>query len=258
MNKVVVILIVAVMSVSAFGAGFIGTPTAELQQGQWNVGFNYTYISTDLAKTKMTGLYDGVPESFKLEINDNNVQRYYAAVGYGITDAWEAYFQLGIADVKFQVKSDDCAGYNFDNDFAWGWGTRYTFHEQDNIRWGASLQMNWLDTGWDDKGTDYKTQIDYETYDLLIAVGPTVDMGGWNLYGGPFYYYLSGDLDLSGMETDEGVPVNFKYSGDLEEDSNIGGFVGAQLTLMENYDVTTELSFTGDGWALGAGIAVPF
>jgi len=261
MNKVVVGLLVAMMSVSAFGTGFIGTPTAELQQGEWNVGFNYTYISTDLAKTKLSGSDGGVPVSTKLEINDNNIQRYYGAIGYGLTDAWEAYVQLGIADVKDRSKIEEPGesweGHNFDNDFAWGWGTRYTFYEQDNIRWGASVQMNWLDTSWDDKGTDYKVQIDYETYDLLIAAGPTVDMGGWNLYGGPFFYMLDGDLDAKGTETD-GAPVNWKFSGDLEEDSNFGGFVGAQFALMENYDLTTELSFTGDGWALGAGIAVPF
>jgi len=241
-------LLVAIMSVSASGVGFIGTPTAELQQGQWNVGFNYTYISTDLAKTKMTGSED----PFNLEINDNNVQRYYGTIGYGLTDSWEAYAQLGIADVKANVREpgETEEGLNFDNDFAWGWGTRYTFYEQDNCRWGASLQMNFLNTSGDMETGGEKLQIDYDDYDLLIAVGPTIDMGGWNLYGGPFYYMLDGDIDAKGTDS--------KMSGDLEEDSNFGGFVGAQFALMENYDLTTELSFTGDGWAIGAGIAVQF
>jgi hypothetical protein len=236
-------LLVAVMGVNAFGVGFIGTPTAELDAGQWNVGFNYTYLSTDLATTNMTG-----SSSYKLEINDNNVQRYYGTIGYGLTDMWEAYVQLGLADVKSNTKvvGGTETGYNFDNDFAWGWGTRYTFYEQDKVRWGASVQMNWLDTCWDSGGV----KVDYSDYDLLVGVGPTVDMGGWNLYGGPFYYMLDGDLDIKG--------AGMKWSGDLEEDSNIGGFIGAQCTVMEKYDVTTELSFTGDGWAIGAGIAVPF
>ena len=258
MNKMTMLvgLLVAIMSVSASGVGFIGTPTAELDQGQWNAGFNYTYISMDLAKTTIK---DGDGSSIKAEINDNNVQRYYGAIGYGVTDVWEAYVQLGIADTKIKTRDaddpgDDWDGLNFDNDFAWGWGTRYTFYEQDNVRWGASLQMNFLDTSWDDKGTDWEEQIDYESYDLIIAVGPTVDMGGWNLYGGPFYYMLDGDLDGNG--TDAGS--SYKFSGDLEEDSNIGGFVGAQCMLMEKYCMTTELCFTGDGFAIGAGVAVPF
>ena len=255
MNKMIMLLglLVAIMSVSASGVGFIGTPTAELDQGQWNVGFNYTYISMDLDDTT-TKFGDGSSE--KNEINDNNVQRYYGTIGYGLTDVWEAYVQVGIADVKAQTREvgdPDWEGMNFDNDFAWGWGTRYTFHEQDNCRWGASVQMNWLDTSWDDKGTD-TIQIDYESYDLIIAVGPTVDMGGWNLYGGPFYYMLDGDLD--GKGTVSGSP--FTFSGDLEEDSNIGGFVGVQCMLMEKYCITTELSFTGEGYAIGAGVAVLF
>ena len=100
-------------------------------------------------------------------------------------------------------------------------------------------------------------QIDWETYDLLIAVGPTVDMGGWNLYGGPFYYMLDGDLDMEGYETWATGTGIWEASGDLEADG-IGGFVGAQFTLMEKCDLTAEFSFTGDGMAIGAGVAVLF
>lgn len=251
-------LLVAIMSVSASGVGFVGTPTAGLEKGQWNVGVNYTYMSMDLSKTKFAGTEAGTALSTKLSINDNKIQRYYAGVGYGVTDVWEAYVQLGIADVKARmitdVPGDTESGYNFDNNFAWGWGTRYTFYEQDTVRWGASLQMNWLDTSWDDKGAGWKTTFDYADYDLLIGVGPTADMGGWNLYGGPFFYMISGDLDVKGIDEDGAT----KLSCDLEADSNIGGFVGAQCTVMEKYDITTELSFTSDGWAIGAGIAMPF
>ena len=112
-----------------------------------------------------------------------------------------------------------------------------------------------------------EVQIDWDSYDLLFAVGPTVDMGGWNLYGGPFYYMHKGDLDVEITETYEisgGTPVvtistveKSKESGDLEADS-FGGFVGAHFTMMENYNMTTELSFTGDGWAIGAGVCYAF
>jgi len=274
MKKMAVVLglIVAMMSVNAFGVGFIGTPTAELEKSQWNVGFNFTYISTDLAKTKETenwqdldaggAVVDSGTDTGKLSISDNDIQRYYGTIGYGVTDVWEAYVQLGIADVKAKFKGDDpddtWNGLNFDNDFAWGWGTRYTFYEQDNIRWGATLQMNWLDTSWDGKGADWKEQIDYSSYDLLIGVGPTVDMGGWNLYGGPFFLMIDGDLDGKGTESDGEGSSTYKYSADLEEDGNFGGFIGAQISLKENCDMTAEFTFTGDGMAIGAGVAWAF
>jgi hypothetical protein len=247
-------LLVAILSINAYGVGILGTPTAELDQGQWNVGFNYAYLSTDLDTTTLKG----TEGSSKLEINDNNVQRYYGTIGYGLTSVWEVYVQLGLADVKADFKDpedpDTGGGVNFDNDFAWGWGTRYTFYEQDKVRWGATLQMNWIDTSWDDKGVDWKETIDYSYYDLLIGVGPTVDMGGWNLYGGPYFYMLDGDLDAKGVD-DVGA---WKMSGDLQEDSNIGGFIGAQCSVMEKYDVTAEFSFTGSGWGIGAGICYAF
>lgn len=239
-------LLVAILSINAYGVGILGTPTAELNQGQWNVGLSYAYLSTDLDTTTMKD----AEGSYKLEVNDNNVNRYYGSIGYGLTSAWEAYVQLGWADVKadFGVPGDpeSGGGVNFDNDFAWGWGTRYTFYEQDKVRWGVTVQMNWLDTSWDDEDVT----IDYSDYDLLVGVGPTVDMGGWKLYGGPYYYMLDGDLDVKG--------IDFKETGDLQEDSNIGGFVGAQCKVMEKYDVTTEFSFTGSGWAIGAGLCYAF
>lgn len=246
-------LLIAITSVSAYGVGFIGNPTAELEQGQWNIGFNYAYITMDLDDT--TAKYDdGSTE--KLKINDNNIQRYYGTIGYGLTNVWEAYVQVGIADVKarFEDPNGESSGLNFDNDFAWGWGTKYTFYKQDKYNWGASLQMNWLDTSWDASGTDWEDQVDYEAYDLIVAVGPSVDMGGWNLYGGPFFYMLDGDFD--GEEIELGIPCN--SSGDLEEDSNFGGFIGAQCMMMEKYCVTTEFAITGSGWGAGVGVTVPF
>jgi hypothetical protein len=82
---------------------------------------------------------------------DNDVQSYYGvigAVGYGLTDAVELYVPLGIADVEAKMKSskhsDYLSGIDFDNDFARGWGTRYTFYERHNLNWGAMLQMKWI------------------------------------------------------------------------------------------------------------------
>jgi len=282
MKKMIMLvgLLVAIMSVSAFGAGFMGTPTAELAKGQWNAGFSYMYSDMDLDKIKIKEKWqsfdlgsgfgdDSGVLAYKLEMKDVKTQRYYGTIGYGVADWWEVYVQLGIADVKGKVRDDPpfpgdtWEGHNFDNDFAWGLGTRITFYEQTNIRWGTSVQMNWLDTSVDYKdsgpGWTEKWEISYETLDLLVAVGPTYDMGGWKLYGGPFYYYLSGDYEDKGTYTEPGWELyRWKASGDLEADSNFGGFVGAQFPLMGNCDMTAELSFTGDSWAIGTGVVWKF
>lgn len=269
MKKMIMLLglFVAVMSVSALGAGYIGTPTAELEKNQWNAGFNYSYTDMDMEKTKAKWYeyVDGVLDDSgteKMKIKEVKTQRYYGTIGYGVADWCEVFVQLGLADVKAKTKwegDDEWEGGNFDNDFAWGLGTRMTFYEQDNIRWGTSIQMNWLDTSVDRKysepGYSEKGTTNLETYDLLVAVGPTVDMGGWQLYGGPFYYYLSGDLDYKESNTDG---ESEKMCADLEAESNFGGFVGGKFPLTENCNMTAEFSFTGGSIALGTGVVWKF
>jgi len=275
MNKGMIVLavLVASMSVGALAVGFMGPPTAELKQGQWNLGYNYTYSDMDLEKTSLkwawfdVGVFD---EGGKWAWFDVGVktQRHYIAIGYGLADWWEVYAQLGLADVKTKGNAvyDDGdswkGGINFDNDFAWGLGTRFTFAEQDKVKWGLSAQMNWLDTSWDEKGSEdgeitylWKDTIDIESFDLLVALGPTVDMGCWKLYGGPFYYYLNGDYDYKSVDNLGWV---YKESADLEEDSSFGGFIGAIFPIGNNMDWTTEFSATGDGWAIGTGIGWKF
>lgn len=239
----------------------MGPPTAELSKGQWNLGFNYTYSTQDLDTTTAKLVRTGEdPTTFHLKTKDFNVHRYYVAVGYGLAEWWEVYGQLGIADLKADFSGDTAGapwndGVNFDDDFAWGLGTRFTLAEQGKVKWGLSAQMNWLDTNWDDNvGANTKLKYSVETFDLLVAVGPTIDMGGWKLYGGPFYYYLNGDYKYTNVSPGS----LWKETADLEADSNFGGFIGAQFALSESVDLATEISSTSDGWAFGTGIGWKF
>jgi hypothetical protein len=254
----VLCFVVALTGASALAVGFIGTPTAEMGKGQWGVGFNYSYSSQDLNRKSFTG--SGWDD--KLKLTDFNVQRYYGTLSYGIDDCWDIYVQLGFADVKANAVDTwaggrDEYGTNFDNDFAWGWGTKVTLAKQDKIDWGATFQMNWLDTsgsnyrtGWG--GNDYVADID--VYDFLIAVGPTVDMGGWQLYGGPYYYYLSGDYDFKDV-----------YTGGVDRveshlrNSDFGGFIGTKFNLTSNISANIEGSSNlGNGWGIGTGVTFKF
>lgn len=262
-----VIGLLCFLCTQAFALNFMGPPTAELNQGQWSVGYNYSYSRQDLDKTRQDWfmINDGVVTSTgegEMRIEDLSIQRHYASINYGFTDWWEIYARLGLSEVKGDIHwliEDTESGYNFDNDFAWGWGTKLTFKKSDTIAWGASLQMNWLDTSvsktenLSGSGSD---DVTIDTYDMLLAVGPTVDMGGWKLYGGLFYYSLSGDYEFERNFLD----LNYieRESADIQEDHNGGAFFGAVVDIAENCDLTAELSFTSDGWGLGAGIARKF
>ena len=182
------------------------------------------------------------------------------------------YVKLGVADIKGKARrtadadiwgpnNDEWSGYNFDNNFAWGWGTRYTFARQDNVAWGAAVQMNWLNTEWSTRFPDpdedwtgtVKNKIEFKSYDLLISAGPSVDLGGWKLYGGPFYYYVNGDLKSSAsVLSEDGGDVytfNEKSKGNIKAKSNFGGFVGTQFDLTQSLSMTVEFaSTTKGGW----------
>jgi opacity protein-like surface antigen len=235
-----------------FAVGFIGTPTPELGQGNWGVGFNYSYSSQDLDKKSYTW-DDGDVD--KLKLKNFNTGRYYGSVGYGINDCWDIYAQLGFADVKTDGnQSWDGGGFdwgmNFDNDFAWGWGTKFCLANQGNVDWGAVFQMNWLDTSFDGTVDGAEDEADIETYDILVAVGPTIDMGGWKLYGGPYFYYLNGDYD----EVWDGD----KVKSDLRND-DFGGYLGASFDLCPKSSLKIEYANNfNDNWSLGTGILFKF
>jgi hypothetical protein len=271
MRKLVVVgLLLGILSTGVFAVGFVGTPTAGLKTGQWSIGGEYSYSSQDLDKSKVKGTETpGGPYDYKVESKDFNINRYYGVLSYGLTEEWEVSAKLGLTDVKAQGRdaddpTDEWSGANLDNDFAWGFGTKYTFLKQDKIDWGISAQMNWFTADEDGKeldGTDLeKWSSETDIFDLLVAVGPTIDMDGWKLYGGAFYYYLDGDNDSKDTVTDAGGAVVYtsKESSDLEADGNFGGFIGAQFDLTSNIVWTTDFSAKQNGWGLGTGITFKF
>ena len=261
--------LLCVLCEQTFALNFMGPPIAELNQGQWSVGYNYSYSIQDLDKTRQNwsvingGVITGTGEG-QLRIEDLAVQRHYASINWGFADWWETYVRLNLSETKGDIHwliSDTTAGYNFDNDIDYGWGTKVTFKKNDTTAWGAAFHMNWLDTSMskreDISGSGpWEDEVTIDVYDMLFVVGPTVDMDGWKLYGGPFYYYLSGDyyFQRNFLELD----VIDLEKADLEEDGNFGGYIGAVFDIAEDCDLTAEFSFTSGGWGLGAGIAQKF
>jgi len=262
-------VVLMILTSNAWAVGHLGPPTAGLNKGQWSIGYNYSYSTQDMDKANITySNSDGYSEIGKVQVEDFKTQRHYATLSYGMEDWWEIYASIGVADVKERAKETQWPGdpneyesaTNFDNDLAWGWGTKMTFAKQDNVAWGIALQMNWLDTSWDDEGVDavygaYKDELNLESYDIVVAVGPTIDFGCWKLYGGPFYYCFNGDYDYKTSWADGFVE---KESAKVRADSNFGGYIGAQIPIADNWDFTTEVSMTGDGWGVGGGLAVKF
>ncbi len=249
-----VFLVLGVLCSSAWAV--IGPSTAGLNKGQWSLGYNYSYSKHDLDRAKATSNEGDV---YQYDVEDLAIQRHYGTLSYGVADWWELYASVGVADVKEHETYDDVYEYstNFDNDLAWGWGTRITFAKGEKVSWGVAVQMNWLDTDWSDDYDAGSEELSLESYDVLVSVGPTIDMGGWKLYFGPFYYCFNGDYDYTDEYDDEG-PVVYKESATVREDTNFGGRVGVLIPVAQNWDLTAEAAMISGGWGLGGGLAWKF
>lgn len=245
MNRklVMVVGLLCLLSSASLAIDFMGPPTAELNEGQWSFGFLYSSSERDL---EVEGFGINAP------LDDVETTRYFANLGYGLTDWWEFGLRLGVAESEI-----DDIDFNGGTDFAIGWGTKITFASDENIDWGALFQASWSqgDESYNYDFSEYglgtgKFNIDIDAYEIQMAVGPTIKMEGCTLYGGPFVYLVYGDLDAKAL----GVTVNF----DIEEDSAVGGYIGAAFDLAENTTLSVEYAAIDGGSAIGALIGWKF
>jgi len=234
-----VVGLLCLLSSASLAIDFMGPPTAELNEGQWSIGFLYSASERDL-EVEGNGI--------NAALDDVETTRYGASLGYGLTDWWEFGLRLGVADSE----NDE---FNGDSEFGISWGTKITFASEENIDWGALFQASWSKA--DDSNCDLSAlglgtgnDVDIDAYEIQMAVGPTVKMEGMTLYGGPFVYLVYGDLDRKLA----GVTTNY----DIEEDSAVGGYIGAAFDLAENTTLSVEYAAIDGGSAIGALIGWKF
>ncbi len=227
MNKkvlltIVILAAIALISSVAVAMAPLGTPTADLKEGQFGVGVEYAYTN---AQIRIEG------EGERLKTN-----MFLANLGYGVMDDWKGFLRLGTGDAR----ADHFGG---DYRFALGWGTKYTFWKEESIDWGALFQMDWLDSKADVSGADARIK----PYDYLIAVGPTYKLNEEvSIYGGPFLQWIRGHAEVGDID------------GSIKEKNLLGAYGGAQAIVCENTSVFGELQIYGTGWAIATGITWKF
>ena len=232
MKKRILLLVVILMgaglwSSSALALALMGPPMAELEQGQKSAGFNLSYGKMDIEESALGS-------SWTLE--DVESFTYLVNLGYGVTNNWEAFIRLGLTDIE----QDD---FNGSSEFAYGFGTKATFVQQDSMALGGLFQILWSEA--DDTVSGINTEVKY--YEIQIAVGPTYNMDGISIYGGPFLHFVEGEIDYASILT-----------SDIKQESIFGGYIGAQFDIAENTSCHIEYQLTGDASAIGAGIVWRF
>lgn len=280
MEKKIVLLAVAIIIVAMSNSAVLalvpmGPPKALLGQDRWDIGIEYSRQTMDLeADGDVTETPSGLPVSRRVKHNLNDLKSNIVMVraGYGINDSWDAFARLGIADAKDDIEqtypdgapTDTFKGYDGSFGLAWGLGTRATFWQDEQLSWGGLCQITWLNP--DDSSIDLsgdpvfsgKADID-NMWEVQIAAGPT-----WRavenlcIYGGPFLHFVNGELDFSGSTVDMGTNILTKASSDIEEKSQLGGYVGAQFDLDQNTFCFIEGQLTDDAWGIGIGASRRF
>ena len=257
-RKVLVLVCVAQMGAGAFAYTLLGPPTAELEkttvkndEGEDVSHFEnrHGYI---FSFSKAAVEIDGVGR-----VEDLEVTRHYYTWSVAFYENFNFSVLLGAASGESdegELHSTATSGFDGDTQFSWGFNFKNTFYQGETIDWGVMGQMTWSSTeGTVDVSGTGPVDVEFDNaYDLQVAIGPTVDMGGWKLYGGAFFYMLDADLELS--QPAFGLPT----SSDIEESDSLGGFVGAQFNIWENTDLIVEYSMGEDSANFGLSLGVTF
>lgn len=240
-------------SVYAPALDIMGPPTSGLDFGKWGAGVAYFHADEDLDLDLAMG--------FEGELQDVESDRYYAWVGYGLSDWWELYTRLGLNSLEV----DDGDEFDDSHAFVGSLGTKVTFVRGDVVDWGFLIQGTWNQAEDDFSGPvdlsalglgieDADVDLDMDFRELQVAVGPVIKMDGFKIYGGPFFYCVDGEF-----ESDiDGDGFTAELDSDIEEDNTFGGYAGVIVDLGSSAALTVEGLFTGDGWGVGAMIGWEF
>ncbi|MHC4882834.1 MAG: hypothetical protein ACYTFX_01005 [Planctomycetota bacterium] len=257
-KKVLVVVCVAWMGTGAFAYTLLGPATAELEK---------TTVKNDEGKdishfenrhgyifsfSKAAVEIDGVGR-----VEDLEVTRHYYTWSVAFYENFNFSVLLGAASGESdegEIDVTQTSGFDGDAQFSWGFNLKNTFYQGETIDWGAMLQMIWSSTeATVDVSGVGPVDVEFDdAYDLQVAIGPTVDMDGWKLYGGAFYYMMDADLKLS--QPAFGLPT----SSDVEESDSLGGFIGAQFDIKDNLDLIVEYSMGKDSANFGLGLGITF
>jgi hypothetical protein len=241
---------------AAFAFDPMGPPTAgQRGLGRAGIGVEYVWSEMDIEAEGISSLdiLTDTVENFK-------VGKTYANLGLGTSDGSEIFLRVGIgeADPDRGGNAENIGGYlgKSDECFLLGGGAKFTLCKNENISWGLLTQMSWTEFDFDQRtstinGHSATLSTDAEFIEVQIAVGPTLEIGdALSVYGGPFLHFVGGKLELDG--TIDGS--DSEVTSDLEQESILGGYVGLQLDLSKNMDMSVELQGTGAGYALGASL----
>ncbi|KPK37369.1 MAG: hypothetical protein AMJ65_14715 [Phycisphaerae bacterium SG8_4] len=259
------VMVVGMFSAAAFALAPMGPPMAGLPEGQYAGMGGYAYSDQNLEISGPTAGSAGEPY-----ISDIQSDMWYGGAAYGVTDGWNIYGALGIADAEWDGDGS-FVDFGGDSGFAFAVGVKKTiFTDPDSETvWGTVFQFaqarriedKFTPTGaLDTWGNGHisvgaaagQNTAELDLYSIQLAAGPTVPVcEGVCVYGGPFLNFVEGDLEVKMPST------GGRSTYELEQHLEIGAYVGAQMELGDpNIRVGAEFLWTGEAWGFGIGATI--
>jgi len=253
---------------AAFALDPMGPPTADLRQGQFEEGIEYSYGTMDLKLNNGTWIeqLDGVfydsGNADSLTLKNFKTNKAYFNLGYGIIDGLDVFLRLGATTATFGDSIwEDAEKFENHANFTVGCGIKATFYEHDNLKLGGLFQANWTEFDGQLNAAHWAAAdfVEMSVTEIQVAVGPTYKLADHiSIYGGPFFHFVVGDLDDEFSQASGGGLLTSKYSWDIDESSIFGGYIGVQVDIAENFFFNIEYQQTAAADALSAGFVWRF
>jgi len=246
----------------------MGPPTAGLRQGQFEEGIEYSYGTMDLELNEGTwiehldGVFYDAGNAEPLTLKNFKTNKAYFNLGYGIIDGLDAFLRLGATTATFGDSIwEDAEKFDNHADFTVGCGIKATFYEDDKLKLGGLFQANWAEFDGQLNAAHWAAAdfVEMSITEIQVAVGPTYKLAdNISIYGGPFFHFVVGDLDDEFSQVSEGSLLTSKYSWELDESLNFGGYIGAQVDIAEDLSFNIEYQQTESADALSVGFVWRF
>ena len=268
----------ALVSVAPGGAP-MGPATAYLGEGQWGIGGEYGYGQADLtAAATVTEQYSGSSSVYwhqLLRVDNLAGHMAFGTLAYGVSDNWDIFARIGAGNATDQLSTVSASPTSverhgdLDSSFglAWGAGTRVTFCRAGPWSVGGLVQVTWFRPGNSDLSvtdpipTDeaWVGQAKLHYWQAQASLAAALQLEKWQFWAGPFLQFVRGDLDFNGHGVLAGSNLStLSWTSKVQEASQVGGHVGVNWQVSDQFNLWVEGQITADSWLVGiGGVIIP-
>ena len=261
MNKTIITSIgLLFLATNAFALDPLGPPAASLNKEQPIAGLEYLYSEMDLhADSLIVATPLGNLQFPSAKIEAIKMNKFYVNLNSILGENYDIFLRLGITDASpdKNKNQDNFGGYIGDSDYGLtiGGGIRTTLYQSRDgkTKWGLLAQLSYASLDFDEKiysvnGSDVSLSATVDMLEIQIAAGPAFQVtDALSIYGGPFLHFIKGDTEIQGSVSE----ISVYGSSDLEQESELGGFIGLSTDLAKNTKFNIEFQHTGDAQAVG-------